>query len=84
MEIKIIAFYPEVKLLNFSFLIDQEVLRKNLVVLHENPIDLALLGQFLRITAVVELIAALVGTKFLIATAFQGATTFLTKTLRNK
>jgi hypothetical protein len=70
MEIKIIAFYPEVKLLNFSFLIDQEVLRKNLVVLHENPIDLALLGQFLRITAVVELIAALVGTKFLIATAF--------------
>ena len=54
------------------------------MVLHENPIDLALLRQFLRITAVVELIAALVGAKFLIATAFQRAATFLTKTLRNK
>jgi hypothetical protein len=53
------------------------------MVLHENSIDLALLRQFLRITAVVELVAALVGAKFLIAAAFQGAATFLTKTLRN-
>jgi hypothetical protein len=84
MEIEIITLHPEVELLNPSFFIDQKVLCQNLMVLHENPIDLALLRQFLRITAVVELIAALVGAKFLIASAFQWAATFLTKSLRNK
>jgi hypothetical protein len=55
---------------------------QNLLVLHQDAIDLPLQRQFLGIIAVVVLVAALISAKFLIAPSFEQHPAFPTVTFR--
>lgn len=81
-KFKIEAFLEKFEHLDLSFTFHKQVVGYNLFVLKEDPIDLSLFGQAQRIASVVELIAAKVGTKFLIAPPFEGNATFFAKALR--